>query len=88
MSARTYADLDQLVTDLPATRAAAAVTPAAKTNGLALASLACGFAQFLFGPPVAVPAIVLGHLARRQIKRTAEQGAAWRWRAWSSAGRR
>jgi Domain of unknown function (DUF1707)/Domain of unknown function (DUF4190) len=74
LSARTYADLDQLVTDLPATRATA-VTPVAKTSGLALASLACGLAQFIFGPPAAIPAIVLGHAARRQIKRTGEQGA-------------
>jgi hypothetical protein len=73
-AARTYADLDQLVTDLPDTRAAV-VKPAAKTSGLALASFACGFAQFIFGPPVAIPAIVLGHVARRQIKRTGEQGA-------------
>ena len=77
LSARTYADLDQLVTDLPATPAAAvtAVTSVAKLNGLALASFACGFAQFIFGPPAAIPAIVLGHVARRQIKRTGEQGA-------------
>src|SRR5580704_2627818 len=74
LSARTYADLDQLVTDLPATRAAA-VRSVAKTNGLALASLACGLAQFIVGPPVAIPAIVLGHIARREIKRTGEQGA-------------
>ena len=74
LSARTYADLDQLVTDLPATQATA-VTSVAKTNGLALASLACGLAQFIFGPPVAIPAIVLGHIARREIKRTGEQGA-------------
>jgi hypothetical protein len=74
LSARTYADLDQLVTDLPATRATA-VTSAATTNGLALASLACGLAQFIVGPPAAIPAIVLGHIARRQIKRTGEQGA-------------
>jgi hypothetical protein len=74
LSARTYADLDRLVTDLPATRATA-VTSVAKTNGLALASLACGLAQFAFGPPVAIPAIVFGHVARRQIKRTGEQGA-------------
>jgi DUF1707 SHOCT-like domain/Domain of unknown function (DUF4190) len=74
LSARTYSDLDQLVTDLPATPATA-VTSVAKTNGLALASLACGLAQFIFGPPVAIPAIVLGHIARREIKRTGEQGA-------------
>ena len=74
LSARTYADLDQLVTDLPAARATA-VTPAAKTNQLAIASLACGLAQFVFGPVAAIPAIVFGHVARHQIKRTGEQGA-------------
>ncbi len=83
LSARTYADLDQLVTDLPAARAAmvppaaktTVVTPVAKTNGLAMASLACGVAPFLFGPVTAIPAIVFGHVARHQIKRTGEQGA-------------
>jgi len=74
LSARTYADLDQLVSDLPAAWATA-VTPVAKTNQLAMASLACGLAQFVFGPVAAVPAIVFGHVARRQIKRTGEQGA-------------
>ena len=81
-SARTYADLDQLVTDLPAARAAmvppvatTAVTPVAKTNELAIASLACGIAQFAFGPVATIPAIILGHVARHQIKRTGEQGA-------------
>ena len=74
LSARTYADLDQLVTDLPAARATA-VTPVAKTNGLAIASLACGLAQFVFGPLATIPAIVFGHVARHQIKRTGEQGA-------------
>jgi Domain of unknown function (DUF1707)/Domain of unknown function (DUF4190) len=83
LSARTYADLDQLVTDLPVTGATVAarvaktnaVTPVATTNGLAIASLACGLAQFMFGPLATIPAIVLGHVARRQIKRTGEQGA-------------
>ena len=84
LSARTYAGLDQLVTDLPAARAATvppaaktttAVTPVAKVNGLAVASLACGIAQFAFGPLATIPAIVLGHVARHQIKRTGEQGA-------------
>jgi Domain of unknown function (DUF1707)/Domain of unknown function (DUF4190) len=83
LSARTYADLDQLVTDLPTARATMAtpaaktsvVTLAAKTNGLAIASLACGLAQFVFGPVTAIPAIVFGHVARYQIKRTGEQGA-------------
>ena len=77
LSARTYADLDQLVTDLPAALATAVapVAPVAKINELAMASLACGLAQFMFGPVVAIPAIVFGHVARRQIKRTGEQGA-------------
>jgi hypothetical protein len=46
-----------------------------RTNGLAVASLACGVAQFAFGPLATIPAIVLGHMARSQIKRTGEQGA-------------
>jgi len=77
LSARTYADLDHLVTDLPAARAARpamAATPA-RTNGLAIASLACGLAQFAVGPLATIPAIVLGHMARSQIRRTGEQGA-------------
>jgi len=83
LSARTYADLDQVVADLPAALATVvtaaakltAVTPVAKTNGLAIASLACGIAQFAFGPLATIPAIVCGHVARSQIKRTGEQGA-------------
>jgi len=74
LSARTYADLDQIVTDLPAARADG-VPPASTVNGLAIASLACGLAQFMFGPLATIPAIVFGHVARHQIKRTTEQGA-------------
>jgi hypothetical protein len=78
LTARTYSDLDQVVTDLPVAQAATAdtiVTPEATTNGLAIASLACGLAQFAFGPLPTVPAIVFGHMARSQIKRSGEQGA-------------
>ena len=74
LSARTYADLDQLVTDLPVARAPA-VTPVAGTNGLAIASLACGLVQLVFGPVTAIPAVVFGHVALHRIKRTGEQGA-------------
>jgi hypothetical protein len=74
LSARTYTDLDQLVTDLPVARATA-VTPVAGTNGLAIASLACGLVQCLFGPVTAIPAIMFGHVALHQIKRTGGQGA-------------
>jgi hypothetical protein len=74
LSARTYADLDQLVIDLPAARATA-VTQVAGTSGLAIASLACGLVQLVFGPLTAIPAIVFGHVALHRIKRTGEQGA-------------
>ena len=75
LSARTYADLDQVVTDLPGARIPPARQVVATTNGLAVASLACGLAQFVFGPLTTIPAIVLGHVARHQIRRTGEQGA-------------
>ena len=79
LSARTYADLDRIVTDLPAAQAAgpgsAAPAMPARINGLAIASLACGLAQFAVGPLATIPAIVLGHMARSQIGRTGEQGA-------------
>jgi len=79
LSARTYADLDRLVTDLPAAPGAILPAPArppvTSTNGLAIASLVCGIAQFGFGLFATIPAIVLGHMARSQIRRTGEQGA-------------
>jgi hypothetical protein len=83
LSARTYADLGHIVTDLPAAQPCVPgpaamttmVTAPARTNGLAIASLACGLAQFAFGPLATIPAIVLGHMARSQIRHTGEQGA-------------
>jgi hypothetical protein len=74
LNSRTYADLDRLVTDLPGARAVPVLRPRG-TNGLAIASLACGIGQFAFGPLPTIPAIVLGHMARHQIKRSGEDGA-------------
>lgn len=74
LSARTYANLDQVVSDLPAEHTTP-VSPAVRTSGLAVASLACGLAQFIVGPLATIPAIVLGYMARSQIRRTGEQGA-------------
>ena len=74
LKARTYSDLDMVVTDLPGARGMPVVRPRG-TNGLAIASLACGISQFMLGPLPTIPAIVLGHMARHQIKRTGEQGA-------------
>jgi hypothetical protein len=75
LSARTYADLDEVVSDLPGARVPPVRRHVTTTNGLAVASLACGLAQFVFGPLPTIPAIVLGHVARHQIRRTGEQGA-------------
>jgi hypothetical protein len=43
------------------------------TNGLAIAALVCGVGGFVIGLSF-IPAIVCGHLARRQIRQTGEQG--------------
>jgi len=44
-----------------------------RTNSLAIASLVCGVLQFGF-PPAFIAAIILGHKARHQIRRTGEAG--------------
>jgi hypothetical protein len=76
-TARTYAELDEVVADLPAAPSTELepVPAEAPTNGLAIASFACGLGQFVFGPLATIPAIVFGHMARNQIRRTGEQGA-------------
>jgi hypothetical protein len=75
LNARTYSDLDMVVTDLPGARAMSPYPPVRGTNGLAVGSLACGLGQLIVGPLATIPAIVLGHMARHQIKRTGEDGA-------------
>jgi hypothetical protein len=47
--------------------------PTLPTNGLAIASLVCGVGTFVIGLSF-IPAIICGHIARRQIRRTGEQG--------------
>jgi hypothetical protein len=82
-TARTLGDLARLTADLPGgpLTPAGPPTPApwrsapARTNTLAAGSLACGIGQLLFGPLATIPAIVLGHMARREIRRTGEDGA-------------
>jgi uncharacterized protein DUF4190/uncharacterized protein DUF1707 len=79
MTAATFAELDAVVLDLPGARPLAppplATPQLATTNSLAIASLICGIAQFMFGPLATIPAVVCGHMARSQIRRTGEQGA-------------
>jgi hypothetical protein len=83
-AARTYGELGALVADLPAGPFASAAhypdvwypQPAARTgtNSMAIAALVCGLAEFFTLGLTAVPAIVLGHAARRQVRRTGQQG--------------
>ena len=83
LAARTYADLGALVNDLPAGPAGPVmpyhgyypqVAPLAPTNGLALGAMICGIAEIFTLGLAAIPAVILGHLARGQIRQTGERG--------------
>ena len=83
LAARTYADLHALIADLPSGPGGPALPApypggypgyyspqlAQRTNGFAVGALITGLVPF-FG----VPAVILGHVARAQIKRTGEHG--------------
>jgi Domain of unknown function (DUF4190)/Domain of unknown function (DUF1707) len=75
-TARTLGDLARVTADLPGGSLAAPALPSApaRTNPLAVGSLACGIGQVFLGPLPTIPAIVLGHMARREIRRTGEDG--------------
>jgi hypothetical protein len=83
VSAKTYDQLAGLTADLP--NRIPAVPPQvydpgmpfgeAPLNSMALASLSLGLSQIFFWFLTGIPAIITGHIARRQIKRTGEQGA-------------
>ena len=83
MAARTYADLAAIIADLPMGPGGAVapyhayypqVAPLPPTNGLAVGALVCGIAEiFTFGL-AGIPAIVLGHMARANIRQTGERG--------------
>jgi uncharacterized membrane protein len=75
-SVPTRADLERVTAQLPGGGPSLyASTAARRTNPLAIASLACGVAQPFTGGLSTIPAIVLGHVARSQIRRTGEDGA-------------
>lgn len=84
LNAQTYDQLAALTADLPNRIPVAppqvwqpqpAVRGPGATNGTAIAALVCGIAQFCgLGPLGTIPAIVLGHVARNQIRQTGEQG--------------
>jgi hypothetical protein len=73
-SAVTHGDLAQLTADLPVPYAPPPAVAQQHTNGLAIAALVCGIGQLLVGFPAGIAAIILGHKARRTIRRTGEQG--------------
>jgi hypothetical protein len=81
-AARTYGDLAALTADLPAGAAPLPVwpvpayqpPPASGTNSMAIASMVLGVAEFFTAGLTAIPAVICGHIARRQMKGTAERG--------------
>jgi hypothetical protein len=74
-AARTLGDLVTITGDLPDAQRTAPPWPAsARTNGLAMAALVCGLGQPFTGFLSTIPAIVLGHMARGEIRRTGERG--------------
>jgi len=48
--------------------------PAGGTNSMAIASMMLGVAEFFTGGLTAIPAVICGHVARRQMKQTAQRG--------------
>ena len=80
-AARTYGELGLLVADLPTgPLAGPARYPVLlyrlrpPLNSAAVASLVCGIGVFLTMGLTAIPAIALGHSARRQVRATGERG--------------
>jgi uncharacterized membrane protein len=74
-SAPTRGDLELVTAQLPGGGPGLYATAPRRTNSLAITSLACGVGQLIGGPLGTIPAIVLGHVARSQIRRTGEDGA-------------
>ena len=77
-TARTHGDLAQVTSQLPGGGLALFRAPApvvTGTSSLAVAALVCGIAEFFTLGLTAIPAVILGHMARGQIRRTGEQGS-------------
>lgn len=85
-SARTVGELALLVADLPqgpmpmpqpfvpAAFRPPLPLPPPPTNGMAVGSLVCGVTTVVTFGLTGVPAVVLGHLARAEIRRTGQAG--------------
>lgn len=87
LNAQTYGQLAELTADLPSRipstppqvyqqgqYGAQPFGAQRPTNGMAIAALICGVCQVFFWFLTGIPAIVLGHMARRQIRQTGEAG--------------
>jgi uncharacterized membrane protein len=78
-AARTYAELAAITTDLPAGAIPTVYPmpvyqPPVSTNSLARASLVLGVAEFFTMGLTAIPAIICGHMAKREMRQTGQRG--------------
>jgi hypothetical protein len=84
-AARTYGELGVLTADLPTGSFGYPVPypsvgypprqPAhATVSSAAVAALACGISEFFTLGLTAIPAVILGHVARRQVRQTGQRG--------------
>jgi len=78
-NAKTYGELAALTADLPAGAMPTVwpmpvYQPPASTNSLARASLVLGVAEFFTMGLTAIPAIICGHMAKREMRQTGQRG--------------
>ena len=78
-TSRTYAELMALTADLPAGAMPTVYPmpmyqPPVTTNSLARASLVLGVAEFFTMGLTAIPAIICGHMAKREMRQTGQRG--------------
>jgi hypothetical protein len=78
-AARTYGELTALTADLPAGAVPGiwpvpVYQPPVTTNSLARASLVLGVAEFFTMGLTAIPAIICGHMAKREMRLTGQRG--------------
>jgi len=78
-AARTYAELAAITADLPAgviptVYPMPVYQPPVTTNSLARAALVLGVAEFFTMGLTAIPAIICGHMAKREMRQTGQRG--------------
>ncbi|MDQ2811221.1 MAG: DUF1707 and DUF4190 domain-containing protein [Actinomycetota bacterium] len=79
-AARTYGELTALTADLPAGvvspmwQAPPVYQPPTSTNSLARASMILGVAEFFSMGLTAVPAVICGHIAKREMRLSGQRG--------------